>query len=239
MKAFYSRPAHKGRLIEFPLYVITEPESIKGIYNTWDECKSKVDGVKGAKYQKVHDLAQAKALVQGEGIVLTPGLHVFTDGNHRGGVGVVIVWQSENRNDTPIVVAEIATSVGRVFYGGLIPELGTDEEVQAALQKSKNVLAELGGLYLALWQAPAKATLTIVHDYEGVASWMTGKWKATEPVVKAIIRASKKLVDEKRLVVSFQWQKGHTSFWAGRHDLARFNGRADELATRGAHSSSS
>lgn len=215
------------------LYVITQPESIKGIYDSWDECKAKVDGVKGARYQKVHSVQEAKALIEGAGVVLSPGLHVFTDGNHHGGVGVVVVWMSTNSADDPVVVTEIATSVGRIFYGGLIPELGSDEEVQLALQKSKNVLAELGGLYLALWQAPSKGTLTIVHDYEGIASWMTGKWRATEPVVKAIIAACKALVKDKGLAVDFRWQKGHTSSWAGRHDLARFNGRADELATLG------
>ncbi len=72
-----------------PHYVITQPEAIKGIYVTWDECKLKVDGVKGARYQKVHDLDQAKALLEGQGVILSPGLHVFTDGNHLGGVGVV------------------------------------------------------------------------------------------------------------------------------------------------------
>lgn len=222
-----------------PYYVITQPESIKGIYDTWDECESKVDGVSGAKYQKVHDFKEANALLEGGGIVLEPGLHVFTDGNHHGGVGVVVVWKSEDLEEEPTVVTEIATSVGRIFYGGLIPELGTDDEVQAALQESKNVLAELGGLFLALWQAPAKGKLTIVHDYEGIASWMTGKWKAKEPVVRAIVGACKELVRGKSLVLGFQWQKGHTSSWAGRHDLARFNARADELATRGGSSSTS
>ena len=43
----------------------------------------------------------------------------------------------------------------RIFYGGVVPALGSEEEVELALQKSRNVLAELGGLYLALWQAPA------------------------------------------------------------------------------------
>ena len=131
-------------------------------------------------------------------------------------------------------MTEIATSVGRIFYGRLIAALGNDDEVQAALEKSRNVLAELGGLYLALWQAPTNAKLTIVHDYEGIASWMTGKWKANEPVVKAIVDACKEIVEQKGLDLQFQWQKGHTSSWAGRHDLARFNGRADELATAGA-----
>lgn len=217
-----------------PYYVITQPEAVRGICGTWDECKAKVAGVKGAKYQKVHDLQEAEALLEGTGIVLSPGLHVFTDGNHRGGVGVVVVWSSDDASEEPHVVTEIATSVGRIFYGGLIAALGSDGEVQAALEKSKNVLAELGGLYLALWQAPTNATLTIVHDYEGIASWMTGKWKANEPVVKAVVDACKEIVTQKRLDLDFQWQKGHTSSWAGRHDLARFNGRADELATAGA-----
>jgi hypothetical protein len=75
-------------------YVIAEPESIKGVCETWDECGSKVEGVKGARYQKVHDEAEAQALLKGTGVVLKPDLHVFTDGNHRGGVGVVIVWMT-------------------------------------------------------------------------------------------------------------------------------------------------
>jgi viroplasmin and RNaseH domain-containing protein len=38
------------------LYVVTQPESIKAIYDTWDACKAAADGVKGARYQKVHDI---------------------------------------------------------------------------------------------------------------------------------------------------------------------------------------
>jgi hypothetical protein len=60
------------------LYVVTQPESIKAIYDTWDACKAAVDGVKGARYQKVHDIEEAKALIEGEGLVLSPGLHVFS-----------------------------------------------------------------------------------------------------------------------------------------------------------------
>jgi hypothetical protein len=75
--------------------------------------------------------------------------------------------------------------------------------------------------------------ITIVHDYEGVASWMTGKWRANEPIVRAIVDSCKQIVEDKRLDLSFQWQKGHTSSWPGRHDVARFNARADALATAG------
>jgi hypothetical protein len=42
---------------------------------------------------------------------------------------VVIVWMSENPSDDPTVVAEIASSVGRIFYGGVVSALGSEEEV--------------------------------------------------------------------------------------------------------------
>lgn len=222
-----------------PYYVITEPDSIKAICDTWDECKAKVAGVKGAKYQKVQDRPQAEAMLQGGGVVLSPGLHVFTDGNSLGGVGVVVAWMPVDSTDEPAVVAEISTSVGHVFYDGSIPGLGDKEKINQALAQSKNILAELGGLYLALWQAPENTKLSITHDYEGVAKWMKGEWNIKDPVHQAVIDACNELRRRKNLDLTFIWQKGHTSSWAGRHDLARLNARADELATRGGSADSS
>lgn len=220
-----------------PLYVVTKPESIKGIYETWAECKSKVDGVAGAVYQKVEDRDEAVALLEGRPIVLSPGLHVFTDGNHRGGVGVVVVWMGSDPDGEPVPVTEIATSVDRVFRGEMISLLDSDESVDEAIAKSGNVLAELGGLYLALWQAPEKAALRIVHDYQGVSAWLEGRWRANDPVVKSVVERCRELAATKQLTLEFLWQRGHTSTWAGRNDFARFNNRADELATRGAETS--
>jgi hypothetical protein len=220
--------------MKMPYYVVTKPDSIRGIYKTWTECKSKVDGVAGAVHQKVEDEEHARLLLEGRAIVLPPGLHVFTDGNHHGGVGVVVVWMGDDASVEPVVVTEIATSVGQVFYGGVVPGLGSDDAVQEALSNARNVLAELGGLYLALRQAPAKAELTIVHDYEGVAAWWKGRWKARDPVVKAVVDACRALATRKGLDLDFVRQRGHTSTRAGRNDFARFNHRADSLATQGA-----
>lgn len=218
------------------LYVVTKPESIRGVYKTWADCKAKVDRVKGAVYQKVEDEEHAQAVLEGRAIVLPPGLHVFTDGNDRGGVGVVVAWMGDDASSDPVVVTEIATSVGHVFYGGVISGLGSDDAVQEALAKSRNVLAELGGLYLALWQAPAKVALTIVHDYEGVAAWLQGRWKAKDSVVKAVVEACRTVIKRKGLDPEFVWQRGHTSTWAGRNDFAMLNNRADALATQGSAS---
>ena len=218
-----------------PLYVVTEPVSIRGIYKTWDECKAVIEGVQGAKHQKVQDLQQAQAMMDG-GVILTPGLHVFTDGNSNGGVGVVVAWMGDDPAADPVVVTEISTSVVHVFYDGSIPGLDDAGMVSAALEKSRNILAELAGLYLALWQAPERASLSIVHDYEGVAKWMKDEWKIKDAVSEAVIGACKEIAEKKGLQLGFVWQKGHTSSYAGRHDLARLNGRADKLATAGASS---
>lgn len=218
------------------VYVVTEPDSIRGIYETWDDCKAAIDGVPEAKHQKVQNLKQAQAMVEGGGVILTAGLHVFTDGNSHGGVGVVVVWMGDDPAADPAVVTEISTSVGHVFYDGSIPGLDDAGMVSAALEKSRNILAELGGLYLALWQSPEKSALSIVHDYEGVGKWMKDEWKIKDAVLEAVIGACKEIEERKHLELEFVWQKGHTSSYAGRHDLARLNGRADELATAGASS---
>ena len=212
-------------------YVITAPESAQGIFETWDECQVAQKGVKGVKHQKVETREEAEGMLSGEGVVLPPGLHVFTDGNDRGGVGVVVAWIGDDPKREPVVVTEIGTSVGHVFYDGLIPGLGSPEEIAQALEEARNVLAELAGLYLALWQAPASATLTIVHDYKGVARYFDSSWKTRGATLKGVIEACKALETKKQLNLSFHWQRGHTSHWAGRHDLGRLNARADQLAT--------
>jgi ribonuclease HI len=92
------------------------------------------------------------------------------------------------------------------------------------------VLAELAALYLALRLVPAGGAVTIVHDYEGVGAWMTGRWKTKDPLVAEVVAACKALAASRRLTLAFQHQRGHQSTWAGRDDLAHFNARADALA---------
>jgi viroplasmin and RNaseH domain-containing protein len=53
-------------------YVVTAPESARGIYEIWAECRAKVNGVSGARFQSVDSREKAEALL-GDGIVLAPG----------------------------------------------------------------------------------------------------------------------------------------------------------------------
>ena len=62
--------------------------------------------------------------------------------------------------------------------------------------------------------------LDLYHDYEGIAKWCTGEWKATKPVTKRY----KEFYDsiKNKLDVRFIKVKGHSG--------DKYNDRADALA---------
>lgn len=212
--------------------MVTAPERVRGIYDTWAACAAAVKGVSGARYQAVSSREQAEAMLRGEGTALEPGLYAFVDGNHLGGVGVVLVEQGGD--DEPQVRETLGLTVREVFATAPLPSLRTALDVTAALRKLRNVLAELAALYLALRLVPERSAVTVVHDYEGVGAWMQGRWRAKDPLVAELVEGCRALAAERRLSVNFRHQQGHAASWAGRDDFAHFNARADALATEAA-----
>ena len=211
------------------VYVVTEPERIRGIYDSWPACAAAVKGVSGARYQAVASLEQAEAMLRGEGTALEPGLYAFVDGNHLGGVGVVLVERTADGE--PEIVEALGLTVHQVFAGAGLPSLSTPRAITAALNRLRNVLAELAALHLALRLFPEGTAVTVVHDYEGVGAWLEGRWRAKDPLVAEIVEACRALIGRRRLAVRFRRQSGHAASWAGRDDFAHFNARADALAT--------
>ncbi len=213
------------------VYVVTEPESIRGIYETWPACKAAVSGIPGARYQAVSSREHAEALLRGEAVVLPPGTYAFVDGNHMGGIGVVLVEQG---GDRPRSVKEVGTTVYDVFRGARIRSLDARSKITAAADRLRNILAELGALYAALKRLPRGTAVTVVHDYEGVGAWLEGRWKTKDPLVADVVAACRRLIADRRLTVAFRRQRGHESTFAGRNDFAAYNARADRLATEAA-----
>lgn len=214
------------------VYVVTAPERIRGIYDSWAACAAAVKGVSGARYQAVGSREQAEAMLRGEGGELEPGLYAFVDGNHLGGVGVVIVQRHAEAE--PEIVEALGLTVVEVFAGGEVRSLSTRAAIVAALDRLRNVLAELAALHLALRLVPEGAAVTVVHDYEGVGAWLEGRWRAKDVLVGEIVAACRDLIARRRLTVRFRHQRGHAAAWAGRDDFAHFNARADALATEAA-----
>ena len=112
------------------VYVVTEPPEIRGIYRTWPECEAKVKGVRGARFQSVANEEKAEAMLRGEGTALTPGLWAFVDGNHLGGVGVVLVRKTDEDQET--VVEQGGYTVVEVLAGAGIPELASKKAINGS-----------------------------------------------------------------------------------------------------------
>jgi Caulimovirus viroplasmin len=118
-------------------YVVTAPESARGIYDTWAECRTKVNRIPGARFQSVDGRQKAEAMLAG-GIVLPLGTFAFTDGNAAGGVGVVVLEQGQ---DTVEVIHDVSTTVTAVFAKAGIRGLESGEAVVVALGGLHNILA--------------------------------------------------------------------------------------------------
>lgn len=50
----------------------------------------------------------------------------------------------------------------------------------------------------------------IIHDYEGAAFWINGKWKAKKPETKAYVEFMHKYMNTGKLNIKFTWAKGHS-----------------------------
>ncbi len=78
------------------------------------------------------------------------------------------------------------------------------------------------------------AKVTIVHDYAHFRRWMEDEKLAWDSTMREVVSSAQGLVKTRELELTYLLQPGHRSDWAGRHDLARFNRCADQLATQGA-----
>ncbi len=209
------------------LYVVTEPQSIRGIYESWPACEAAVSGVAGARYQSVPSRSEAEAILRGESVALPLGVYAFIDGNQLGGVGIVFVKQ---RHGSP-VVKEVSTSVTKVFNRSGIAGLDSPAAILDALHQIHNILSELAGLYYAVGSIAPGTAFTLVHDYNGLAEWMQGRWRMKDAVVREIIAACQRLVSARKLSIAFHHQRGHQA--VSHNEFARYNARADALATQG------
>lgn len=183
-----------------------------GIYLTWEDCKSQVEGVSGAVYKSFPTLSEAEAYIRGEENTPSGGGHdALTDPQ----AAVAYVDGSYN-------VATGEYSCGVVFLTGTkeihLAQKGENKE----LASMRNVAGEILGAELAMKKALESGvrSLCIYHDYQGIASWCLGEWKTNKEGTRAYKEYFDSICDKVR--IRFVKVKGHSG--------DKYNNLADELA---------
>lgn len=174
------------------------------IYTSWEQCKRQVIGVKGVSYKGFATRPEAQAFLAGGAPPAAPPPEdlavAYVDGSYYKG----------------------EFSCGAVlFYQGTQTEF-SQKFNDKALAEMHNVAGEIMGALTVIGHCIEKGipALEIHHDYEGVAKWAQGQWKANKPGTIAYAAACQKA--REKLDLRFVKVKGHSG--------DRYNDMADRLA---------
>ena len=186
-----------------------------GVFMTWAECQKQVTGFSGAEFKSFSTMEEAQAFagVSAEGIPDTRSRAEKPASDQ-----VIAYVDGSYRSDT-----------GEFSYGMVILKDGeehtfckkmTDKE----LALMHNVAGEIKGSEAAMQYAVDHniPEITIYHDYEGIAKWCTGAWKATKPGTIAYQAFYREAM--KKVKVHFVKVKGHSN--------DKYNDMADQLAKK-------
>jgi len=179
------------------IYAVKFPDGTQWLGNNGPDCEKQIKGRTGVKHKSFAKIEDAKAWFYGES-AQKEGLRVYVDGS--------FVPTSEYAGWSWVAVendVEIASAYGKTPYAAASRNI--DGELYAAWQAME---------YLASIQRKG----TICHDYQGVASWALGEWKANSVVAQVYIS---KISDIKEWA-TFEKVVGHSG--------DKWNDRADELA---------
>ena len=180
-----------------------------GIYNTWDECKSQVNGFSGAEYKSFLTMDEAKEYVYGKKEIVIRDesnlVEAYVDGSYEHcireyGSGVVILKNGE---------------VQKTYS-----EKGNEE----SLVTMRNVAGEIEAAKLAMSYCLDNniENLVLYFDYEGIQKWCTGVWKTNKTGTIDYKKYYDSIKD--KLNVKFVKVKAHSG--------DKYNEEADKLAKK-------
>ncbi|MCM1082263.1 MAG: ribonuclease H family protein [Clostridium sp.] len=177
-----------------------------GVYETWEACKNQIHGFSGAVYKGFATKEEAMAFV-GEG-----------EREPKKSEETQAVAYVDGSYDS----AKNAFSYGMVFfYHG--QELHFSQKFDdTELAKMHNVAGEIKGAEAAIQYCLDNhiASVTIYHDYEGIAKWCNGDWKANKAGTIAYANFYREAAS--KVAIQFVKVKGHSG--------DRYNDLADRLA---------
>lgn len=175
-----------------------------GIYFTWDDCKSMVEGYPGAKYKSFINIEEAEAFLQGvefkpvarsaetssQQMIQIEGDYAFVDGSYNVATGVYGYG-------------------GFLFANGekhILQGSGDEEEMASMRNVAGEILGSMAAIDKALELGLTK--LAIYYDYAGIEMWANGSWKRNKTGTSAYYDYMQSIKD--KIQISFVKVKGHS-----------------------------
>jgi len=190
-----------------------------GLFSTWAECQKQVAGYSGAEYKSFSGMEDAKAFLLGgaDGAGGMSGAEDYRDYLKEPGTAVAYVDGSFDK-------ASGDFSCGVVFLYEGQEEHYSERYSDRELAAMRNVAGEIKGSETAMGVALEKGVsrLVIYHDYEGIAKWCNGAWKANKEGTRAYQAYYQEVRNQ--IPIVFVKVKGHSG--------DQYNDVADMLAKK-------
>lgn len=209
-----------------------------GIFNSWDACKTAVDGFPGAEYKGFVTLEEAQAYM---GMPLTEGMKpekesiIFLEGIQPEGS---VSSKEHQKADIPqkgVLLAYVDGSYddsikkyafGCVFIladGRIFIEYGNGDNPQSL--QHRNVTGEMLGAMYAVKVAMMNGyrEIEIRYDYQGIEKWVTGEWRSKTELTQKYTQAMRGWMQDIRI----------TFTKVPAHSNVKYNEVADLTAKRG------
>lgn len=193
-----------------------------GVFLTWAECQKQVTGFSGAEFKSFPTMEEAQAF---SGVDTETSVPENQDDRET----PTLESAHEAANVIAYVDGSYRSDTGEFSYGMVILQNGeehcfcqkmTDKE----LAQMHNVAGEIKGSEAAMQYALDHniPEIVIYHDYEGIAKWCTGAWKANKAGTQAYQAFYQEAI--KKIKVHFVKVKGHSN--------DKYNDMADQLAKK-------
>ena len=193
-----------------------------GVFLTWAECQKQVTGFSGAEFKSFPTMEEARAFSG-------TGTETFAPEDQNSKEAPASGTVPEAANVIAYVDGSYRSDTGEFSYGMVILQNGeehcfgqkmTDKE----LAQMHNVAGEIKGSEAAMQYALDHniPEIVIYHDYEGIAKWCTGAWKANKAGPQGYQSFYQDAI--KKIKVHFVKVKGHSN--------DKYNDMADQLAKK-------